>query len=113
MTTESNAEQLERLKNVIKIFSEPRISAEDTLFLLGQADRAQELEKDNIRLKDVLIDAQEVVKKSVELLDNQEAENARLREALEKIAESCLDCFENECTYIARQALVGDPNGQH
>jgi hypothetical protein len=38
-------------------------------------------------------------------------ENALLRKALEKIAASGLDCYENECTNIACKTIAGETNG--
>lgn len=50
-----------------------------------QAERVQEFGVENSRLKDDWKGTQEVLRKSIEISDDYEAENTRLREALEDL----------------------------
>lgn len=94
MTTETHAGRIRKEFN-----STGDVWPSDIEWLIEQADRAQEFE----------LKIQKYRKRFERLYKG----NCRMREALEKIAASGLDCFENECTYIARRALAGETNGQH
>ena len=116
MTTETNAERLELVKDLlewVEIYStensfdalkhtlEKLTDGDHIDWIIQQAEHAEKLCKlYNER-------GSSLSSRSFENLKLRK-ENARLQKALEKIAASGLDCFENECTYIARQALSGN-----
>lgn len=115
MTTETNAEwsAIDFLrKTVISENGSTKTFIDAIEEVTLQAERTQELEQQNSQLcvdKELTQIANEGLKN---LNRRMEKEIIHLREALEKIAASGLDCFENECTYIARKALAGETNGQ-
>lgn len=120
MTTATNAERLEEAKALLGEYEDEwdkdiaiayglRFVKNYGNWLIEQAERAQELEA---RLKELEVESIQKLRRVNGYYDDLKRENDRLREALKIIAASGLDCIENECTYIAREALAGETSGQ-
>jgi len=81
--TETNAEAIQILKDYKNgVWIGTHLLEKSLQTVIEQDERAQELEKENIRLKDDWKGTQEVLRKSIEISDIFELENKQLRETL-------------------------------
>jgi len=83
MTTETNAERIERIKGIEGCLVDGQVvlSESDCKWLIQQAERAQRLDKE----KSISIEQVRVRDKIIKGYEGSEEENARFRETLESI----------------------------
>lgn len=115
MTTETNAERLERISNTDKYMYDRSgkhvsVNAQDFNFLVQQAERTQELENDNKLLRAIRKEQEQLIR-----IFNKE--DVRLQEALMKLKEDLIPLLgvnsqhNNRITDICidiNQALKGE-----
>lgn len=104
-------ERLEMIKNTAfknRNYDTTKLMHDDVVWLTQQAERVEELEEGDKRLRRHIFEARNDVASQSRLLEKAQQQNKRYREALEFYAISGQGIGETKHGEVAREALEGD-----
>src|SRR5699024_5632055 len=98
--------EMKHLKKIVERDDSVKITSRFTKYLIEQAERVEELERELERIKVKYRLIKEVHYSCSKSTSELEQQNERYREALEKLTDESLDLWD--AVFIAREALEGE-----